>query len=97
MVEALILPMTILLAVTVLLLAPLVEAAGTFLRGATFFCPFKKRDVSVEFVEQGAFGLSRAVDVHSCSAFPDPGRVTCGKKCLEHLGDAARAALRAAA
>lgn len=93
MVEGWILPFAIVLAVAVLLLAPLVEAAGTLIRMASFFCPFKKRDVSVEFVEQGAFGLGKAVDVHSCSAFQDTQKVTCGKRCLELLGNGARGSL----
>lgn len=93
MVEAWVLPLMIVLAVAVLLLAPLVEAAGTLIRGATFLCPFRKRDVSVEFVEQGAFGLGKAVDVHSCSAFDDPQKVTCGKRCLELLGNGAKGSL----
>jgi len=93
MVETWILPMMILLAVAVLLLTPLVEAAGTFLRGAAFFCPFKRRDVSVEFVEQGTFGLGKRRDVRSCSAFPDPRRVTCGKRCLEFVANASKGSL----
>lgn len=96
MVEAWVLPLAIMLAVAVLLLAPLVEAAGTSIRGASFFCPFKKRDVSVELVEQGAFGLGKAVDVRSCSAFQDPRKVTCSKKCLEFLGNASRGSLKSA-
>jgi len=85
MLEAWILPVAIMLAVAVLLLAPLVEAGGTSIRCGSFFCPFKKRDVSVEFVEQGALGLGKAVDVHSCSAFQDPRKVACSKRCLELL------------
>jgi hypothetical protein len=82
MLEAWILPLAIILGVAVLLLAPLVEAGGISIRCASCFCPLEKREVSVEFVEQGALGLGKAVDVHSCSAFEDPRKVICDKRCL---------------
>lgn len=81
--EGWVLPIAILFAFAVLLLAPLIEAAGTTIRKTAFFCPVKRRDVTVEFLEQGAFGLGKAVDVRSCSAFEETQKMTCGKQCLE--------------
>ena len=83
MLEGWILPIAILFAFAVILLAPLIEAAGTTTRKTAFFCPVRRRDVTVEFLEQGAFALGKAVDVHSCSAFEDTYTMTCGKQCLE--------------
>lgn len=81
--EGWILPIAILFAFAVLLLAPLIEAAGTTIRKTAFFCPFKRGDVTVEFLEQGAFGLGKTVDVRCCSAFDDTEKMTCDKRCLE--------------
>ena len=47
----------------------------------TFVCPVRKRRVTVAFLTLP--GFRRPADIASCSAFPDPGRVTCKKDCLD--------------
>jgi hypothetical protein len=63
----------------------LLWATGLFSKGfarsrVRFFCPFKKRSVSADFLT-GA-GSDRPSDVLSCSAFAEPDRVGCAKACL---------------
>jgi hypothetical protein len=48
-----------------------------------FWCPLKRQSVEVDFVADPA-QPERYQDVLFCSAFEDPSRVTCDKRCL-HL------------
>lgn len=83
MLEPWIVPVAILIAFAVLLLMPLAELALGSVRRRRFRCPLEKRRVSVEFLERTALGISRPVDVRSCSAFPNPQVIDCDKRCLE--------------
>ena len=58
-----------------------------------FWCPFRWRDVTVEFQED-PFGHGRYLDVKRCTAFEPGAPVTCGKLCryLRHF--AARRSVR---
>lgn len=49
-----------------------------------FFCPFKKRSVTADFLTEA--GRDHPSDVVSCSGFAQPQRVTCKKACLELAG-----------
>ena len=46
----------------------------------TFWCPFRRRDVSAAFAEKAWDG--RLVDVTHCSAFEPTCAITCDKACL---------------
>ena len=46
-----------------------------------FTCPVTRRRVTVAFLTREP--ASRPVDIVSCSLFPNPERVRCGKVCLE--------------
>ncbi|MBI1845492.1 MAG: hypothetical protein HYR86_00780 [Candidatus Rokubacteria bacterium] len=46
-----------------------------------FWCPFKQRNVTVEFQEEAWDG--KRVDLDSCSAFAPSTAVTCGRRCLD--------------
>lgn len=45
-----------------------------------FYCPFTKRRVTADFLTES--GSDSPSDVLSCSAFPNPARVSCKKACL---------------
>jgi len=45
-----------------------------------FWCPFRERNVTVEFQEEPWDG--RPVEVNRCSAFSPPDAVACEKDCL---------------
>ena len=47
----------------------------------TFLCPWSKRVVTVDFLLP--VGATHPSDVASCTAFKDPRRVTCPKGCRE--------------
>jgi hypothetical protein len=47
----------------------------------TFECPVRHRPVTADFVVP--VGAARPESVSSCSAFPDPTRVTCAQGCLQ--------------
>ena len=51
-----------------------------------FWCPFRWRDVTVEFQED-PFGRCRYLDVKRCTAFQPAAPITCGKLCryLRHF------------
>jgi len=51
-----------------------------------FWCPFRWRDVTVEF-DEDRFGTGRYLDVKRCTAFTPTSAVTCGKLCryLRHF------------
>ncbi|MFN3477471.1 MAG: hypothetical protein ACK4Z6_07995 [Candidatus Methylomirabilales bacterium] len=85
MVETWLVGSGILLVFALLLLIPIFEAGERTIVGKAFWCPFKKIDVVAELIRTSVFGESRYVDVKSCSAFADPSRVTCRKRCLEIL------------
>lgn len=48
----------------------------------SFWCPFRLRDVTAEFLEQAWDG--KPVEVNRCSAFTPPTAIACEKLCL-HL------------
>jgi hypothetical protein len=55
-------------------------APGTVVRSRSFWCPFRARNVRVDF-EETAWD-ARRVDVCRCSAFAPPTDVGCDKACL---------------
>lgn len=61
-------------------------AASPTLARTSFDCPFSKRRVTAEFESRAE--IEEPTDVRSCSAFPDPRRISCKKQCLElaHTG-----------
>lgn len=84
--------------VSVLVFAVLVLALGTGLFTAaqlipqalravvsSFWCPFRRRDVTVEFQEDPV-GRGRYLDVERCTAFDPSVPITCGKQC-RYLGE----------
>jgi hypothetical protein len=46
----------------------------------SFYCPFSKRQVAVDFLTES--GAGQPSDVLCCSAFPRPDQVRCKKDCL---------------
>jgi len=62
----------------------LVEAAvrsGSCRR--SFWCSLKKQEVEVEFETKPFLGFPRFVSVKRCSVFDEPGKVVCGRHCLD--------------
>jgi hypothetical protein len=59
------------------------------IRIARFRCPWKGRDVTVRYV---TYDGEHPVAVASCTAFADPGVVTCGAPCIRPAGQAGVAA-----
>lgn len=55
--------------------------AGTSAARRSFWCPFRGRNVQVDFAESSWDGS--LVDVEACSAFTPPAEVGCDKACLE--------------
>lgn len=55
------------------------ESTGGFVH-RYFLCPYKRMKVHVVFLLD-FFNRSKYRDVSSCSAFHDPKKVTCEKKC----------------
>lgn len=77
-------PVPIFVAVAAVLVGVLVAGRrlvpGTFTVKRAFLCPFRDRNVSVDFTEavwDGGF-----VDVIACTEFWPPGDVRCDKSCL---------------
>lgn len=71
------------LAITVgILLLALAELLPRETRAVTrtFWCPFRRMEVTVEFRED-AFGHGRYLDVTSCTAFRPESAIQCGKLC----------------
>jgi hypothetical protein len=64
----------------VALAGPLLSAAPMLGR-ARFVCPVSKLTVNAQFTSWP--GSEGPVDVCACSAFQDPTKVTCKKRCLE--------------
>jgi hypothetical protein len=78
-------PLLIALALAVALALALLALFGgmagvTRLATRRFWCPFRARNVSVEFREAAWDG--QRVDVSRCSAFSPPTAITCGKRCV---------------
>ena len=82
---------------SVLMFAAIVLAVGVVLFGLVrlvskttrpvvraFWCPFRSRDVTVEFQED-PYGRGRYLDVKRCTAFEPGAPITCGKLC-RYLG-----------
>jgi hypothetical protein len=63
-----------------LLWASSLVSEGSARSRTRFFCPFKKRAVTADFLTEA--GSDHPSDVLSCSAFAEPARVRCGKACL---------------
>jgi hypothetical protein len=52
-------------------------------RRRRFWCSLKEQDVEVEFQMKGIPGFRWAAGVKCCSAFEEPEKVACGRRCLE--------------
>lgn len=65
-------------------LSPEARRAGAAVgRRCRVWCATMEREVEVEFVTRGPFGLRRRVGVRSCTAFDPPTAVTCARRCLD--------------
>lgn len=62
-----------------LLWASSLVSGGSARSRTRFFCPFKKRPVTADFLTEA--GTEHPSDVLSCSAFAEPARVRCEKAC----------------
>ena len=71
-----------------LLLIPILETLVTHRRSVRLSCPEGKGDVDVALAVKESLGISRAVDVCTCSAIPDMHAGACRKQCLK-LAEAA--------
>jgi hypothetical protein len=67
-----------------LLSIPILEAFVTHRRKVRLSCPEGKGDVQVTLAVKESLGISRTVDVCTCSAIPDMRAAACRKQCLEH-------------
>jgi hypothetical protein len=65
-----------------LLSIPILETLVTYRRSLRLSCPEGKGDVDVTLDVTESLGISRAVDVCTCSAIPDMSAAPCGKRCL---------------
>jgi hypothetical protein len=73
-------PVLALVGIGLLILAGLLPDASRRLR-QTFHCPWRGRDVTADFlVTEGA---EHPTDLAACSAFAEPTRITCAKRCRE--------------
>jgi hypothetical protein len=73
-------PILAIVGIGLLILAGLLPGASRRLR-QTFQCPWRGRTVTADFlVTEGADHPS---DLAACSAFAEPTRITCGKRCRE--------------
>jgi hypothetical protein len=66
-----------------LLSIPILETLVTHRRSVRLSCPEGKGDVDVTLAEKESLGISRAVDVCTCSAIPDMRGAACRKHCLK--------------
>jgi hypothetical protein len=66
-----------------LLSIPILEMLVTYRRSVRLSCPEGKGDVDVTLAVKESLGISRAVDVCTCSAIPDMRAAACGKQCLK--------------
>ncbi len=58
-------------------------AAGSASSRRSFWCALKEQGVEVEFETRRLLGFTRLVGVKRCSAFGEPERVACGRRCLD--------------
>jgi hypothetical protein len=65
--------------VLMLIIATVLLPRALRIRVARFHCPWKRRDVTVRYVTCDG---ETPVAVASCTAFADPGVVTCGTPCI---------------
>jgi hypothetical protein len=73
-------PVLAIVGIGLLMLAGLLPDASRRLR-QTFYCPWRRQDVTADFlVTEGA---DHPTDLAACSAFAEPKRITCGKRCRE--------------
>ena len=49
----------------------------------SFWCAIKEEGVEVEFGAKTFLGFPRMISVKSCSAFDEPEKVACGRRCLD--------------
>lgn len=66
-----------------LLSIPILEAFVTHRRSVRLACPEGKGEVDLTLAVKEALGISRAVDVCTCSAIPDMRAAPCRKQCLK--------------
>lgn len=66
-----------------LLSIPILETLATHRRSGRLSCPEGKGDVDVTLALRESLGISRAVDVCTCSAVPDMRAAPCRKQCLK--------------
>lgn len=66
-----------------LLSIPVLEMLITHRRSVRLSCPEGKGDVDVTLAVKESLGISRPVDVCTCSAIPDMRAAACRKRCLK--------------
>jgi hypothetical protein len=49
----------------------------------TFWCSAKDQEVEVEFERKRFLGFPRLAGIKRCSAFGEPEKVACGRRCLD--------------
>jgi hypothetical protein len=62
------------------------RAEGATRRGSSrrsFWCALKEQTVEVEFEAKRILGFPRLVGVMRCSAFDEPEKVACGRRCMD--------------
>ena len=62
---------------------PILETLVTHRRRVRLSCPEGKGEVDVTLAVKESLGISRAVNVCTCSAIPDMGGAACRKRCLK--------------
>jgi hypothetical protein len=75
--------------VLMLIIAVVLLPRAMGIRMARFYCPWKRRDVTMRYVTHDG---EHPVSVVSCTAFADPSVVTCGAPCISETGKAQVAA-----
>ena len=65
------------------LVVPLAVLFARVIRRRHFWCPQARREVEVEFMDEGLPGMRRSANVWSCSAFDPPTAVTCRRECAD--------------
>lgn len=66
-----------------LFLVPLVVVFSRATRRRRFWCAQERREVEVEFEEQGLPGFRHTQNVKSCSVFDPSTGVSCNRRCLD--------------
>jgi hypothetical protein len=64
-------------------LVPILISLPRRVRRRRFWCAFQRREVEVEFEDNGPPGLRQPVAVRRCSAFDPPTAVACARRCLD--------------